>query len=65
MKSELVGENVISKPAIVAAKPRIADAVAGSARGGLTRCFPPMPRATRNATKTGIHARRSNQLRNL
>lgn len=65
MKSELNGEYVITKPAIVDAKLRITDAVAGSDAGGLVKCFPPTPRATTNTTSTGSQARRSYQLRTL
>lgn len=49
----------MTKPAIVDAKVSIADAVAGSAGGGLTRCFPPTPRAMTKVIRTGIHASRS------
>lgn len=55
----------MTNPAIVEAKLKIVAAVAGSAGGGLVRCFPPTPRAMIKMIKTGIQARRSYQLRTL
>jgi hypothetical protein len=56
VKSELNEEYVSTKPAMVDAKPKIAAGVAGSAGGGLIRCFPPTPRAMTKVMTTGIHA---------
>lgn len=50
---------MITKPAIVEANDKIAAAEAGSAGGGLMRCFPPSPSATMYTTRTGIQASRS------
>ena len=47
MKSELRGEYVSTNPAMAEAKDNTELAVAGSAGGGLDRCFPPTPNATR------------------
>lgn len=55
----------MTKPAMVAAKLRMTDAVAGSAGGGLVKCFPPTPRAMMKMMRTGIHATRSYQFRTL
>jgi len=52
-------------PAIVEAKERMACTVAGSAGGGLERCFPPTPTATRKAKTAGNHIKRSHQVRTL
>ena len=41
------------------AKDSTEPAVAGSAGGGLERCFPPTPKATRKTTRTGIQDTRS------
>jgi len=50
----------IAKPAIVEAKLRMAEAVAGSAGSeGLEKCFPPSAMAITNVARTGSHARRS------
>ena len=48
-----------ANPASVEAKLKIEAAVAGSAGGGLDRCFPPTPNAITKVTRTGNHARRS------
>ena len=59
VKSELIGEYVMTNPAIEDAKDNIAIALAGSAGGGFQRCLPPRPSATTYTTRTGIHASRS------
>lgn len=46
----------MTKLAIVDPKVRMAAAEAGSEGGGLMRCLPPTPRATRKTTRTGIQA---------
>lgn len=43
-------------PANVDANERIAATVAGGELGAFTRCFPPTPSMTMNATTFGIHA---------
>lgn len=56
---------MITKPAIVAPKLRMALAVAGAAGGGLARCLPPTPSAMIKMMRTGTHATRSYQLSTL
>ena len=54
-----MGEYVITNPASVDAKESTARAVAGAAAGVLERWCPPIPAATTNAMRHGIHMTRS------
>ena len=65
VKSELSGEYVMTKPAIVDANDRMATAEAGSADSTLVIFLPPTPRATTKTITTGIHATRSYHDRTL
>ena len=50
---------MIANPANVEAKPKIVEGVAGTAGGGLDRCFPPTAEAMMNVIRTGSHEIRS------
>ena len=53
MKSELSVDQVMENPANVEAKLKTAEAVAGAAGGGLTRCFPPTAEAMTSVVRVG------------
>ena len=65
MRSELIGANAMTKPAIVEAKDKTAGAEAGSADWTLEICLPPTPRATMKTMSVGIHKTRSYHDRTL
>ena len=50
---------MIENPANVEAKLNTAEAVAGTAGGGLNRCFPPMAEAMTSVARTGNQDTRS------